>query len=121
MKFAVERLGADRATVGGVVEETDRQRDQYVKTYYGRHRHDVTNYDLVVNAERLGFEGAAGLGGAEAKRRGWERGGDGGGGGGEVMVGGGRRGAFHNKSPFPIPNFALRVFSAPAPPPPPPP
>jgi len=54
------------------VEETDRQRDQYVKTYYGRHRHDVTNYDLVVNAERLGFEGAAGLVVAEAKRRGWK-------------------------------------------------
>src|SRR2546422_9433146 len=88
MKFAVERLGADRATVGGVVEETDRQRDQYVKTYYGRHRHDVTNYDLVVNAERLGFEGAAGLGGAEAKRRGGERGGEGGGGGREGQGGG---------------------------------
>ena len=71
-KLAVERLGADPATVDRVVEETDRQRDQYVKTYYGRHRHDVTNYDLVVNAERLGFEGAAGLILAEARRRGWK-------------------------------------------------
>src|SRR2546425_740633 len=70
-KLAGGRPGADRATVEGVVEETARQRDQYVKTYYGRHRHDVTNYDLVVNAERLGFEGAAGLVVAEAKRRGW--------------------------------------------------
>src|SRR2546425_6204188 len=50
MKLAVERLGADPAHVARVVEETDRQRDQYVKTYYGRHRHEVTNYDLVVNA-----------------------------------------------------------------------
>jgi len=72
MKLAVERLGADPAHVERVVEETDRQRDQYVKTYYGRHRHEVTNYDLVVNAERLGFEGAAGLVVAEAKRRGWK-------------------------------------------------
>src|SRR2546422_8292229 len=119
MKFAVERLGADRATVGGVVEETDRQRDQYVKTYYGRHRHDVTNYDLVVNAERLGFEGAAGLGGAEAERRGWERGREGGGGGRDVMVGVGRRATFHSNTAFPIPHSALKVFSAPAPPPPP--
>src|SRR5207245_9276587 len=72
MKLAVERLGADPAQVERVVDETDRQRDQYVKTYYGRHRHEVTNYDLVVNAERLGFEGAAGLIVTEAKRRGWK-------------------------------------------------
>src|SRR5437879_12510228 len=72
MKLAVERLGADPAHVERVVEETDRQRDRYVKTYYGRHRHEVTNYDLVVNAERLGFEGAAGLIVTEAKRRGWK-------------------------------------------------
>src|SRR3989449_10559653 len=101
MKFAVERLGADRATVGGVVEETDRQRDQYVKTYYGRHRHEVTNYDLVVNAEKLGFEGAAGPGGAEAERRGWE---------------GGYGGARRSGPPPP----AARPTSAPASPPPPP-
>jgi cytidylate kinase len=42
-----------------------------VKTYYGRDRQDLTNYDLVVNAETLGFEGAAGLVVAEATRRGW--------------------------------------------------
>jgi cytidylate kinase len=55
-----------------VVDETDRQRDHYVKAHYGRDRHDITNYDLVLNAERLGFEGAAGLVVAEAKRRGWK-------------------------------------------------
>src|SRR2546428_4742273 len=70
MKLAVERLGADPAPGGGVGEERARQRDQYVKTYYGRHRHDVTNYDLVVNAERLGFERAAGRGVAPAGRTG---------------------------------------------------
>src|SRR5947208_2575531 len=56
----------------GVPRDEVAQRDEYVKTYYGRHRHDVTNYDLVVNAERLGFEGAAGLIVAEARRRGWK-------------------------------------------------
>jgi len=40
MKLAVERLGVDPASAAQVVDETDRQRDQYVKTYYGRHRHD---------------------------------------------------------------------------------
>jgi len=70
-KLAVERLGVDAAHVDKVVDETDRQRDHYVKTYYGRDRQDLTNYDLVVNAETLRFEGAAALVVAEAKRRGW--------------------------------------------------
>jgi cytidylate kinase len=71
-KVAVERLGVDPTNVDKVVDETDRQRDHYVKAHYGRDRHDITNYDLVLNAERLGFEGAAGLVVAEAKRRGWK-------------------------------------------------
>ncbi len=71
MKLAVERLGVDPATVERVVDETDRRRDHYVKTYYGRLRQDVTNYDMVLNAEKLGFEGAAALIIAEAQRRRW--------------------------------------------------
>src|SRR5467141_4176151 len=56
--LAVERLGADPANVDRVLDDTDNQRNQYVKTYYGRDRQDLTAYDLVLNAERLGFEGA---------------------------------------------------------------
>jgi CMP/dCMP kinase len=70
-KQAVERLGILPANVEQVVDDTDRQRDQYVRTYYGRHRHDFVNYDLVVNAERLGLDGAAALVIAEARRRKW--------------------------------------------------
>jgi cytidylate kinase len=70
-KLAVERLGVDPATVDRVVAETDKQRDQYVRTHYGRDRQDLASYDLVLNAERLGFEGAAALVVAEARRRGW--------------------------------------------------
>jgi cytidylate kinase len=70
-KVAVERLGVDPATVDRVVDDTDKQRDHYVKAHYGRDRHDITNYDLVLNAETLGFEGAAALIVAEARRRGW--------------------------------------------------
>jgi cytidylate kinase len=70
-KLAVERLGVDPASVDKVVDETDKQRDHYVKTHYGRDRHDITNYDLVLNAETLGFDGAAALMVAEARRRGW--------------------------------------------------
>ena len=71
LRLAVERLGVDPAQVEKELEETDRRRDQYTKTHYGRTRADPTNYDLVINAEKLGFEGAAGVVGAEVKRRGW--------------------------------------------------
>src|SRR3989440_4723817 len=70
LKHAVERLGVNLASVEKVVDDIDRQRDQYVRTYYGRHRDDAVNYDLVVNAERLGLDGAAALIVAEATRRG---------------------------------------------------
>src|SRR6266704_4127521 len=72
MRLAVERLGVPAATVERAVAEIDHRRDQYVKTYYGRARHDVVNYDLVVNAERLGIEGAAAAIVGEARRRGWK-------------------------------------------------
>lgn len=70
-RLAVERLGVNPAEADRVVEETDRQRDQYVKTYYARHRQDFSNYDMVVNTERLGIDGAARLIVADAQRRGW--------------------------------------------------
>lgn len=72
MKLAVDRLGVDPAKVEKELDETDRRRDQYTKTYYNRTRADATNYDLVLNAERLGLEGAAELVVAEARRRGWK-------------------------------------------------
>lgn len=70
-KVAIERLGVDPAKVDKVIDETDQQRDQYVKTHYGRDRQDLTQYDLALNAERLGFEGAADHIVAEVKRHGW--------------------------------------------------
>jgi cytidylate kinase len=68
---AIERLGADPANVDKIIHETEAERDEYVKTHYGRDRHDVTQYDVVLNSERLGFEGAADLIVAEITRRGW--------------------------------------------------
>ena len=70
-KVAVERLGVDPANAEKMMVETDQQRDQYVKSQYGRNRQDLTQYDLVLNAERLGFEGAADVIVADVKRRGW--------------------------------------------------
>ena len=71
MRLAVERLGVSEADVDRVVDETDRQRDQYVKAYYRRQRQDLTNYDLIVNTARIGIDGAAALVVAEAHRRKW--------------------------------------------------
>src|SRR5882762_1750794 len=71
MKLAVERLGVNPAEVEKVVDETDRQRDQYVRARASGRRRDVVNYDLVVNTEKLGIDGAAALVVAEARRRSW--------------------------------------------------
>lgn len=71
MKLAVERLGADPARVDHIVDEIDQQRDYYVRAYYGRTRQDLGNYDLVLNAERLGLDGAAAVIVSEVRRRGW--------------------------------------------------
>lgn len=71
VQLAIERLGVDPANADKVVDETDRQRNRYVKSYYKRVREDPLHYDLVVNAETLGFDGAAALIVAEARRRGW--------------------------------------------------
>lgn len=70
-KVAIERLDVDPANVDKAIVETDQHRDQYVKTLYGRDRQDLTQYDLVLNAERLGFDGAADVIAAEVTRRGW--------------------------------------------------
>jgi CMP/dCMP kinase len=71
LRLAVDRLGVAPADAGRVLDDTDRQRDQYVRVHYGRQRHDVDNYDLVLNTGKLGIEGAAALVVAEARRRGW--------------------------------------------------
>ncbi len=71
IKLAIERLGVDPAKAEKVLDDTDRQRDQYVKANYGRHRQDPLNYDLVLNTGRLGLEGAADLVVSEVRRRGW--------------------------------------------------
>src|SRR5205809_5518668 len=72
IKLAIERLGVDPAKAEKVLDDTDRQRDQYVKANYGRHRQDPLNYDLVLNTGRLGIDGAAAMIVAEAKRRNWK-------------------------------------------------
>jgi cytidylate kinase len=70
-QLAVDRLGVAPADADKVLAETDQQRDRYVKTHYGRDRQALGAYDMVLNPERLGFDGAAAVIVAEARRRGW--------------------------------------------------
>ncbi len=70
-RTAVTKLGVDPGDAARVVEEIDRQRDRYVEAYHRRARQDPANYDMVLNTERLGLDGAAALIGADARRRGW--------------------------------------------------
>jgi cytidylate kinase len=71
MDMAVEHLGVERGDVERVLEETDRDRDRYVKAHYGRSREDAAHYDMVLNTARLGFRGAAEVIVGEARRRQW--------------------------------------------------
>ena len=72
IEMAVEHLGVARADVERVLEDTDRDRDRYVRAHYGRSRQDATHYDMVLNTQRLGFRGAGEVVVAEARRREWK-------------------------------------------------
>jgi cytidylate kinase len=54
-----EGIGAEEAA--RLVDDTNRQRDQWVRLHWERDRRALDNYDLSVNTERLGIEGAADL------------------------------------------------------------
>ncbi len=71
MQHAIAVRHIDPVQADRIVEETDRERDRYVKSHYGRARQDPANYDLVVNTEKLGIDGAADLVVAAARNR-WQ-------------------------------------------------
>src|SRR3954468_23996823 len=62
-----EGIGPDEAS--RLVDDTNRQRDQWVRLHWERDRRAHENYDLSVNTERLGIEGAADLIVSAAKKR----------------------------------------------------
>lgn len=72
LRRAVERLGVAAKEAERKLVETDTNRARYHKQYYKRDWNDAANYDLVVNTERLGIEGAvravmAVVGGSEGR------------------------------------------------------
>jgi cytidylate kinase len=54
-----EGVGVDEAT--RLVESTNKERDQWVRLHWERERSAHENYDLSVNTDRFGIEGAARL------------------------------------------------------------
>jgi CMP/dCMP kinase len=62
-----EGIGAEEAA--RLVDETNKQRDQWVRLHWERDRRSLENYDLSVNTERLGIQGAADLIVAAARKR----------------------------------------------------
>ena len=62
-----EGVGADEAA--RLVDDTNKQRDQWVRLHWERERRAHENFDLSVNTERLGIQGAADLIVIAAKKR----------------------------------------------------
>jgi CMP/dCMP kinase len=62
-----ENLGQEEAA--RLVDDTNKQRDQWVRLHWERDRRALENYDLSVNTERLGIDGSADLIASAARSR----------------------------------------------------
>ncbi|HJQ52284.1 MAG TPA: cytidylate kinase-like family protein [Gemmatimonadaceae bacterium] len=65
----IQREGVSADEAARLVDETNKQRDQWVRLHWERDRRAHENYDLSVNTERLGIQGAVDLIVDAAKRR----------------------------------------------------
>lgn len=71
VQVACSELGVDADAAARTLEETDKNRERYHREFYDRDWNDPVNYDLVLNTERLGFDGSAELIVARARSLGW--------------------------------------------------
>ena len=65
----MRRSSVDNAEAQAMVDDFDRQREQYVRRYWNRAWSDPTNYHLCVNTAWLGIDGAAAMIAALASER----------------------------------------------------
>jgi cytidylate kinase len=72
IRVTAERLGLDLKEAERVTLQTDAQRERYHREHYARDWADPVGYHIVLNTERLGYDGAAAVVIAEARRRGWK-------------------------------------------------
>ena len=71
INIACGSLGVDREAAAKRLDESDAERALYFREFYDVDWNDATQYDLVLNTSRLGFEGAAALVLARARALGW--------------------------------------------------
>ena len=71
LQRAIEKLGFDPDEATRELEATDVNRARYHLEYYHRDCTNAANYDMVLNTERLGLDGAAALIVARARALGW--------------------------------------------------
>jgi cytidylate kinase len=71
IRATADRLGLDPKEAERIMVQTDAQRERYHREHYARAWADPVGYHLVINTERLGYDGAAAVVVAEARRRGW--------------------------------------------------
>ena len=64
-----QREGVSWEEAARMVDDTNKQRDQWVRLHWERDRRAVDNYDLSINTERLGIDGATELVVAAARRK----------------------------------------------------
>ena len=65
----MQREGVSAEEAARLVDDTNKQRDQWVRLHWERERRAHENFDLSVNTERLGIQGAADLIVAAARMR----------------------------------------------------
>jgi cytidylate kinase len=72
IRVAATRLALDLKDAERVMQQTDAQRERYHREHYGRDWSDPVGYHMVLNTERLGYDGTVAIIVAEAGRRGWK-------------------------------------------------
>jgi cytidylate kinase len=65
----MQREGLKSEEAARLVDNTNKERDQWVRLHFERDRRAHENFDLSVNTERLGIQGATDLVVAAARKR----------------------------------------------------
>ena len=71
LQRAILELGLQKGEAERTLEETDLNRSRYHREYYHRDCTDPVNYDIVLNTERVGLDGAAEIIVSQARALGW--------------------------------------------------
>ena len=61
IRRVMERQGKTEAEAAELIAQIDRMRENYIQRYTGVSRYDARNYDLVLNVDELGEDGAVEL------------------------------------------------------------